>query len=184
VGKSELFLLLNTDLGRPADYFFEYFTHLGDGALWAGWLIWILVKKQKPILPLLFSSFALDTIITQVIKQVIFPNEMRPSEAIKDGSFIHYVEGVTVHSINSFPSGHTATAFTFLLLIALTTKGGWFTALAFIVACIVGYSRIYLGQHFPFDVGGGILVAVIAVSISIPIQVWFDKRNAAKKVNA
>lgn len=180
VGKNQLFLLLNADLGIVADYFFEYFTYLGDGVLWAGWLVWILLKKQKPIVPLIFSSFALDTIITKVIKQIIFPNEMRPSTAIKDGSFIHYVKGVTVHSINSFPSGHTATAFTFLLLIALTTKGGWFTTLAFVVACIVGYSRIYLGQHFPFDVGGGIFVALISVSFSIFIQAWFDRRAAQK----
>lgn len=36
------------------------------------------------------------------------------------------------------------------------------------IAC--GYSRIYLAQHFPLDVAGGIMVAIITVLTSIYIN--------------
>ncbi len=184
-GKNEFFLMLNADLGWVADRFFEYFTHLGDAFFWIAWLIWILIKKQKPILPLLFSSFLIDTLITQAAKHLIFADVLRPSQAIKDGSFVHYVDGVIVHSINSFPSGHTATAFTFMLLISLTMKSSGWMYCSIIIALLVGYSRIYLGQHFPFDIGGGILVAVTSVYIGIHVQRWYEKRalNKNKGIN-
>lgn len=176
-GKNEFFLILNTDLGKAGDYFFQYFTHLGDGAFWLAWLIWILAKKQKSVLPLILTSLIFQTLITQLLKQVIFPDVLRPSEAIKDNSFIHYVEGVTLHSLNSFPSGHTGTAFTFVLLIALTSNGKSLMLPALILALLVGYSRIYLGQHFPLDVGGGIIAAAISVSLALPIQRRFEARS-------
>jgi membrane-associated phospholipid phosphatase len=176
-GKNNAFLLLNTNLGKPADYFFEYFTNMGDGLLWLVWLVAIFVAKRKYLFPLIISSFVLTTIFTQVFKYVILPDEARPSTAIADQSQIHFVAGVTIHSINSFPSGHTATAFTFVLLIALTVKRRDFLVLAFIVAVLVGYSRIYLGQHFPLDVGAGIIVAILSVSLSVPIYKRLERKR-------
>ncbi|HKG68578.1 MAG TPA: phosphatase PAP2 family protein, partial [Segetibacter sp.] len=116
VGKNQFFLLLNLDLGRGPDYFFRYVTDLGDGLMWIDWLI-VILKKRKELLPLMISSFILTTIFTQIFKYFILPNEKRPSSAITNISQMHFVKGVTLHSIHSFPSGHTATAFTFVLLI-------------------------------------------------------------------
>jgi membrane-associated phospholipid phosphatase len=180
LGRDQFFLLLNTDLGAGGDYFFQYFTHLGDGLLWIVWLAVILKTKQKQLLPLVISSFILTTIFTQVFKNFVLPNEPRPSSAISDVSNIHFVEGVTLHSVNSFPSGHTATAFTFVLLIALIIPRTWIILLAIIVASLVGYSRVYLGQHFPLDVGAGIIVAMCSVSCALLIQRrFYNKSNGA-----
>lgn len=175
LGKIESFLLLNNDYGKAADYFFEYFTNLGDGLLWIVWLAGIFITKRKQLLPLIVSAFILTTILTQFFKYVILPDEARPSKAVSDISQVHFVEGVELHSINSFPSGHTATAFTFVLLIALTVKRKDIMFLAVIVAVLVGYSRIYLGQHFPLDVGAGIIIAACSVSLSVLVHKYFDK---------
>lgn len=179
IGKNEFFLLLNTDLGRASDYFFQYITNLGDGLLWIVWLL-IIIKKRKVLLPLIISSFILTTIFTQIFKYFILPNEKRPSSGITDISQMHFVEGVTLHSINSFPSGHTATAFTFVLLIALIVKRLDVLLLSFIVALLVAYSRIYLGQHFPLDIGGGIIVSICSVSLSVFVQRGFERRSLEK----
>ncbi len=179
VGKNNFFLLLNNDLGAAGDFFFNYFTYVGDGLLWIIWLI-AIIKKRKNLLPLLIASFLLTTLFTQISKQVILPDESRPLLAIADQSLVHYVKGVTVHSINSFPSGHTATAFTFMLLIALMVRRPALIVAGFIAALVVGYSRIYLGQHFPLDIGAGIIVAVCSVSLSVFIQQWFDRKRNNK----
>ncbi|MEX6688555.1 phosphatase PAP2 family protein [Danxiaibacter flavus] len=182
VGKIDLFLLLNTDLGIAADWFFRIFTNAGDGAIWVAILIIVVWgMKRKDTLPLLISSFVLSTVFTQICKYVIVPDEPRPFKAIADHSLIHTVEGVDVHLISSFPSGHTATAFTCYILFALLIPRNWWLVVGLIYGLAVGYSRVYLAQHFPLDVSAGMLVAVLSVALSIPIQNAFAKRRVSRK---
>jgi len=178
LGYQEFFLLLNGDGGRAADYFFEYFTNAGDGLMWIGvLLITLFVLKRKDVLPLLVSGFITSTIVTQIFKYLIVPDEPRPIKVIKDTSLIHAVPGVELHSISSFPSGHTGTAFCFYILFCLLLNKSWWLAVGLVFALLVAYSRVYLAQHFPFDVAGGILVAIISMIISEKIQQWWWKRK-------
>lgn len=181
IKKEELFLMLNLDLGKQADTFFKYFTNVGDGLFWLLWTLLIIIKKGKKYLPLLFASVIFSTLLTQISKQVIYPDEPRPLQAIADQSQVHYVTGVTVHSINSFPSGHTATAFCFLLLLVLFSQTNALLLLGFAAALLVAYSRIYLGQHFPLDVGAGMLVAVSTMILSVMVQRRFENKTLENK---
>lgn len=181
IKKEELFLMLNLDLGKQADTFFKYFTNVGDGLFWLLWTLLIIIKKGKKYLPLLFASVIFSTLLTQISKQVIYPDEPRPLQAIADQSQVHYVTGVTVHSINSFPSGHTATAFSFLLLLVLFSQTNALLLLGFAAALLVAYSRIYLGQHFPLDVGAGMLVAVSTMILSVMVQRRFENKTLENK---
>lgn len=175
-GKNNLFLLLNNDLGIIADYIFQLFTFLGDGLLWIPLLLFFIYSGRKNLLSFLVSCFLLVTFFTQFCKYVIVPDELRPISAITD-ALIHTVSGVTVFKTASFPSGHTATAFTFYLIFCLITKNNWWLIVGLLYALLVGYSRVYLAEHFPFDVGGGILVAIVSVILSILVQKGFEKRK-------
>lgn len=181
-GKNNFFLLLNNDLGIFADYLFVTFTYLGDGLLWIPLVFYFIFSGRQKLLPFLISCFVLITIFTQGCKYLIVPDELRPLKALT-GAIIHKVSGVTVNTTASFPSGHTATAFVFYLIFCLLIKNNWWVLVGFLYAIGVGYSRIYLAQHFPLDVGAGIIVAAVSVLLSIVIQNRLEKRGL-KKLNA
>ncbi len=174
VGKQEFFLALNADLGKWADYFFVFCTTLGDGAIWVGVAI-LFFFFQKKKFPLLITAIVVSTLIAQLTKNFVFPAEPRPIAAIANTSAIHTVTGVKVHTAFSFPSGHTATAFTIYLLACLLIKKKWIIPVGFVYALLVGYSRVYLAQHFPLDVGGGMITAVITIVAAVFVQNKWDK---------
>lgn len=72
-----------------------------------------------------------------------------------------------IHPINygtgpSFPSGHTTLAFSTAASLALARKQWIVTVPISLWAGSVGYSRMYLGRHFPTDVLGGIAVGLVS----------------------
>ncbi len=65
----------------------------------------------------------------------------------------------------SFPSGHTAASFAAATAIyAQNKKWGMF---AYLFATLMGFSRLYLGVHFPSDVLAGAFTGWVAAKISI-----------------
>ncbi len=52
----------------------------------------------------------------------------------------------------SFPSGHTSSAFALATSLSLCYQKWYVIAPAMLWACGVGYSRMYLGVHYPSDV--------------------------------
>lgn len=176
VGRNDFFLQLNDDLGAAADTFFRLWTNMGDGIIWvAVAILFFFFRKNKFLF--LIAVIVISTLLTQVTKIYLIPAEPRPTAAITDGSLIHTVEGVELHTAYSFPSGHTATAFSIFLIACLLMKSRWVVSVGFTCAALVGYSRVYLAQHFPLDLGGGMIVAVISVWASIYFQRVFENRK-------
>lgn len=176
-GKIPLFLLLNANGGEWADLFFRFWTNMGDGIWWLI-LLPLVWRFRKSLLPLYVAAFVFSTLFTQIPKKLIFPEMARPTKAIADLSQVHTVAGVELHHTNSFPSGHTATAFTLFLLAVLFFPHRRTVIIGFVLAALVGYSRVYLAQHFPLDLGAGMLAAVLAIFCAVQVQRRFFTKVA------
>ncbi|MBY0480076.1 MAG: phosphatase PAP2 family protein [Chitinophagaceae bacterium] len=181
-GKAEFFLMLNTDLGKLADQIFVFATYLGDGSIWVPVALFVLLFRKKYTV-LLLGSIIYSTLFSQITKHFFFPGVLRPTRMISDMSLIHTVPGVYLNTVYSFPSGHTTTAFTLFLLFCLLIPKKWIVPVGFLYALLVGYSRIYLAQHFPLDVGAGMFAGLISVYFSLRLQNWKDQWFNKSKQN-
>ena len=74
----------------------------------------------------------------------------------------------------SFPSGHTAVSFAAATAIYAINKK-WGIA-AYIFAAVMGFSRLYLGVHFPLDVLGGAVVGIVAAKLVLMVFARFDRK--------
>ena len=174
-GKNEAFLYLNANLGLFTDKVFEYSSYLAEGWIWIPYFI-VLVGLYKKDKAFILMNFLISTLLIQFAKNFIFTTAMRPMASGLDATQIHTVPGVEIHTFNSFPSGHTATAFTLFLLTTYLFPNKYVLSIGIVYAIVCGYSRVYLAQHFPLDLAGGIFVALLTLPISIFIREKLNKK--------
>jgi len=160
------------------DYLFYYGTLLGDGLLYLAVAIGLLWKNFRNAL-IAFVCFSLTGTLVQFFKKIIFTEMMRPAALLADEP-LHFVEGVKILKHYSFPSGHTAMAFSLFCLLSQFVKTRWLGLLFLIMALIGGISRIYLVQHFFEDVYSG---AILGVSITSLVWHWFSARTAFSELS-
>jgi membrane-associated phospholipid phosphatase len=180
-----LFWFINSLHCAFLDNFFLITTNLGNGWVVTPVLLliaFIKVPRQK-LGPFIISAtlFMVGSgLINTQIKQSL--DRQRPLTFFANETGPRSDKQYPVHAIgerlyhNSFPSGHSNTAFAAATLLALSFGGMYW--LAFVVAGFVGYSRIYLGTHFPSDVVAGALLGFIVMWIWFKLYLWYDRRKA------
>ncbi len=182
-GKGPSHMLVNQWHSPMADTFFKYITHLGDGAVFAVVIVILAFVKFRWALYELLAAL-MTLIFVFITKQLIFNGMPRPTKYFENEEVLHLVEGVKMHAWNSFPSGHTITAFAIFMILVLITKKNYLKFLFVMIALLAGYSRVYLSQHFLGDIFSGAiigsLIAAFSCSIVDNISVfkkapWIDK---------
>jgi len=171
-GKAAAFISLNAYHPFFLNVFFINYTFMGDGifALCLIAALFFYYKKRQQGLALLYS-FLISGLIVQLIKNLV--DSPRPKLFFESGQYLHFIDGVSLANNSSFPSGHTATAFAIATVMALMMKDKTLQVLILIAAVLVGYSRIYLAQHFLLDVmigaaigsSSGILAVYLAKNV-------------------
>ncbi|MBN9379597.1 MAG: phosphatase PAP2 family protein [Chitinophagaceae bacterium] len=177
-GKTASFLLLNPYHPTPLDYFFIAFTYLGDGIFAAAVIILLMVLRRWPQAWQLLIAFLLSALVAQILKNVF--SMPRPREVFNHGEYAYFIEGITHHGFSSFPSGHSTSVFTLATMLAIFERNKKINVLYLLIAVAVGYSRIYLGQHFLTDVlMGSFLGVTIAILVHWILADRFRSRAAA-----
>jgi membrane-associated phospholipid phosphatase len=179
-GKKNSFIIINGSYNAGLDYFFQYITVLGDGLIYIPIVLYCFLFNKKYLIPVV-AGIIICTFLTHFLKRVIFPNELRPMSLELENVIIHKIKGVPLHRIHSFPSGHTSTAFTMALLLANIMKRKIWVFLLPVIAFLVGYSRVYLGQHFVSDVCAGMLIGIVSAYLSLLIYRSYLNKIKSKR---
>lgn len=126
-------------------------------------LIWIGFKyKRKFYVLLVFIALAVtlaDQVSVQLFKNVFL--RLRPCHEPDLQGLVHLVKG-ECGGLYGFVSSHAANSFSVALLSLMLIKKRWYTIVIILWAAVIGYSRIYLGVHYPGDVICGSLVGSLA----------------------
>lgn len=161
-----LFLFINRDFVHPwADRFFPAITDLHQHFyfqwIFVPWLAVLFLRlfSWKGIglfLGLVLAMASNDFLGGQVLKKSA--QRLRPSVAVESA-----VIRSPDHGGFSFPSNHASNSATMAVYCALfIPQGRWiFLAMAF----LVGYSRVYGGVHYPFDVLTGFIVGTLIANL-------------------
>jgi membrane-associated phospholipid phosphatase len=77
----------------------------------------------------------------------------------------------------SFPSGHTNFAFATATSLTMAFPKWYVIVPAYSYAAAVGYSRMYLGVHYPSDVLAGALIGSGSAFLTWKAQKWLNKKR-------
>lgn len=159
-GKADSFLLMNFYHRQWLDHFFIFFTVLGDGlfVVLLSIFCFFVLKKRKLAITLLIA-FIFTGIVVQVIKPIV--ESPRPESFFYPRRLPFFIDDIIHAANNSFPSGHTVTVFAMVTVLVLNTRNKWYYLMLLLFAMLVGFSRIYLSQHFLADVLAGSLLGVL-----------------------
>jgi membrane-associated phospholipid phosphatase len=131
-----------------------------------------LLKKDKT---LRWKSYqmavgvGLSMSLSYLLKYTI--NRTRPSETYS------FIVPKIKETDPSFPSGHTTSAFETATSLSLNFPKWYVIVPAYAWAGTVAYSRLYLGVHYPSDVGAGILLGAGSAWLTWKLNQKLQKRK-------
>jgi membrane-associated phospholipid phosphatase len=168
--KADGFILMNPYHSSLLNCFFIPYTYVGDGFFIIALALVLFFFRKKYLSLMIISSYLLSGLFAQVLKSFI--SEARPAYFLANTNYPYFIEHVTLHNYHSFPSGHSASAFALAAVLSFSVTNKNYSILFLLLAALVGYSRIYLGQHFMDDVFPGSFLGVVSAIIC---WMYFEK---------
>jgi membrane-associated phospholipid phosphatase len=170
-GKAATFFYLNPYHRNVLDTFFIDLTFLGDGLFSITVFVMLLLLRRYSQASQVIVAFLLSALLAQLLKSSF--SMPRPKQFFLPGQYNYFIDGITHSGFASFPSGHSTSIFALATMLALFDKNKKWNACYLLAAVAVGYSRIYLGQHFLVDVLVG---SVLGVSAAILVHWLFSRK--------
>ena len=173
---------INHNRNTSLDIFFNL---ISDTVAWMAYgvpvclLITGLMKKKKTVQAnalYLGASAIFAALITSALKHSI--GRVRP--------FVTYtfIQKLSSGGSPSFPSGHTTDAFALATALSIAYPKWYVIIPAYLWAFAVGYSRIYLGVHYPSDVLAGAVIGVCSAAICFVAKNKIINRKEQKILSA
>jgi len=131
-------------------------THFGDATSWTIVAL-ILLSVGSPEAERVGMLVGLGALFAAVFAQVVKRISRRPRP---DSGIAGFKALVGNPDAYSFPSGHTAAAFG--VAVAVMGSGAGLAPLMGVLAFGIGFSRVYLGAHYPLDVAVGAGLGTVA----------------------
>ena len=133
--------------------------------------VYALIKKDQPLLKeaIYIGTSVIEALgITMAMKYTF--DRQRPYEKYPD-----LIHPVSTEPDPSFPSGHTAAAFSLATSLSITYPKWYVIAPSAVWACGVGLSRINQGVHYPSDVMTGAAIGIGCAFVNVYVNRWLNK---------
>ncbi len=158
---------LQANLGKTAISIISAMSMFGEELIMIlilGILYW---GFHKELAKRIGSMILLSAVWNPMLKNVVI--RRRPYMDHEGISILRVVEpGADIMDISaqgySFPSGHSTSAVALFGSLAYETRKKWAWCLAVLIPVLVGISRVVVGAHYPTDVLGGWLIAIVSIA--------------------
>mgnify|MGYP001595470193 CR=1 FL=1 len=148
-------------------------------------MAWLLIRdKKRALVPIALTviSVALSDWTSNILKHII--ERLRPCNVLEA---VNLLVGCT--DSFSMPSNHAANAFAAIFSLSYRAAGEpadrkrWLRWLLLSIAVVVGFSRVYVGVHYPADVVVGAFTGIIISILVINLYKWAYLRYKLQPYN-
>jgi len=152
---------------RPFSRVFTVATILGDGYIWGGLALGLLLfgGSIDRYNVLIACGVSIVNIGLFRFLKVVFARS-RPSFAVDTGLRSRMIDSY------AFPSGHAATSFGLAYLVQVSYPSIGIGVLVYSVAGVIALSRVYMREHFPLDVIFGAAFGTAVAWLLYPFFRW------------
>ncbi len=174
-----IFYLININMQNPVfDVLMPLISSVGYFSIWIGVCVLLYIfggKKGRNVALVCIVALVFGYFLTEILKYIV----ARPRPYIA----LNGIRVLTDMSGSSWPSGHTVASFIGAIIIGRSYSFSFrgkscrliYPLLVF--ASLVGFSRIYNGVHYPFDVISGALIGIFCALLILIVEKDIIKFN-------